>query len=442
MSRISRLHAPFSRLLFGIVWMAAIGIGAQAHAATVAVANCKDAGPGSLRAAVGLAASGDTVDLRARHCTILLTGGEIVVPQANLRLLGPGAGALAITSNFKTRVLNHSGAGTLSVERLSLIDSTAFGPFTASAGCIRSSGSVELHHARLHRCSAYGVPDPDCEDAVCSTSAAGAIAARGDVLLSYSTISDSSVEGYYSSGGGVSAGGWVTLYRSRLLRNNADIASAAVAGEGFTAVQSLIADNEGYDGGAVYVGDVFGAPSGFAEIRGSTFTRNLSEGGDCSALCVGRSSIANSTFSGNSWDPAIASRDGASIFNSTIAFNQGWNNCRGPVRVDGALRLESTIISGNTCGSTPMDLEYAGSVIGSHNLVVASSATLPLDTLRADPRLKPLARNGGFTPTHSLADASLALNRGSNVLGLKYDQRGHGFPRTKGGCTDIGAFER
>lgn len=132
-------------------------------------------------------------------------------------------------------------------------------------------------------------------------------------------------------------------------------------------------------------------------------------------------------------------RQDARIFNSTIAFNAG---CGGVEVRYGTLRLESTIIAGNTCAGAALDLEYNGTVNGSHNLVGASSATLPVDTLRADPRLKPLARNGGFTPTHALADTSPAINRGSNVLGLKYDQRGHGFPRTKGVCTDIGAFER
>ena len=67
---------------------------------------------------------------------------------------------------------------------------------------------------------------------------------------------------------------------------------------------------------------------------------------------------------------------------------------------------------------------------------------LPADTLRSDPRLLPLALNGSFPPTNALAADSPAINRGSNVLGLRYDQRGPGFPRTKDGYTDIGAFER
>ena len=289
-------HHPLSAFVAGaILATVLLGHADRAEAATVAVTNCKDAGPGSLRAAVASASSGDIVDLSLRHCTILLTTGEIAVPQQDLRLIGSGADTLTLTTGFRTRVLNHSGTGTLSVERLSIIDSSSHAQiFYEYAGCILSTGSVELHHARLHDCSAWGIPDPDCES-VCSTSDAGAIGASGDVLLSYSTISDSSASGYYSSGGAVSAGGWLTLYRSRLLRNGADVGGAASV-HGFTAVESLVADNSGYDGGAVQVGDAFGG-YGPADIRNSTFTGNRSA--TCPALCAGDARIINSTFSRN-----------------------------------------------------------------------------------------------------------------------------------------------
>src|SRR5262245_62592708 len=41
-----------------------------------------------------------------------------------------------------------------------------------------------------------------------------------------------------------------------------------------------------------------------------------------------------------------------------------------------------------------------------------------------DPRLGPLADNGGPTPTHALLPGSPALDAGSNPLGLSADQRG------------------
>lgn len=81
-------------------------------------------------------------------------------------------------------------------------------------------------------------------------------------------------------------------------------------------------------------------------------------------------------------------------------------------------------------------------VTGSNNLVMSSNRPLPPDTVTADPRLAPLAANGGRTQTHTLLDGSPAIDRGNNESGLPFDQRGVGFPRVKGARADIGAVER
>src|SRR5690242_1984187 len=58
------------------------------------VSNCDDDGPGSLRAAVAVAVSGDTISLAALGCsTITLTTGHIAVAQDDLAIEGPGAGS-------------------------------------------------------------------------------------------------------------------------------------------------------------------------------------------------------------------------------------------------------------------------------------------------------------------------------------------------------------
>jgi hypothetical protein len=45
------------------------------------------------------------------------------------------------------------------------------------------------------------------------------------------------------------------------------------------------------------------------------------------------------------------------------------------------------------------------------------------------------------TATHSLLAGSAAINKGSNPLGLAFDQRGPNFARIRGRLADIGAFE-
>src|SRR6476660_2700590 len=83
-------------------------------ASVVAVTNCSDSGPGSLRSAVFGAPDGAVVDLRALSCNrILLTGGAITIAQENLQLLGRHRSALTLDGGNAGRVLRHTGSGTL-----------------------------------------------------------------------------------------------------------------------------------------------------------------------------------------------------------------------------------------------------------------------------------------------------------------------------------------
>jgi hypothetical protein len=66
---------------------------------TLTVVNTNDTGPGSLRAAIGAAAPGDTIvfDPSLALKTITLTSGELLISQA-LTITGPGASQLTISS--------------------------------------------------------------------------------------------------------------------------------------------------------------------------------------------------------------------------------------------------------------------------------------------------------------------------------------------------------
>jgi hypothetical protein len=73
-------------------------------AATLHVTNCNDAGSGSLRAALGQARSGDSVDLTALSCgTISLAIGEPQVPVDDLTLHSLDASALTIAGSQVAR---------------------------------------------------------------------------------------------------------------------------------------------------------------------------------------------------------------------------------------------------------------------------------------------------------------------------------------------------
>src|SRR5687768_11764510 len=131
---------------------------ARAEAATRVVVNCNDSGAGSLRRAVMIAASGDTIDLRKLTCgRIRLTSGQIDVPQADLEVVGPGRDALSVNGSQASRIFAHTGTGTLRIRRLSM----AYGRYEtgedvlAQGGCIYSTGTVELVGAQVHHCTVY-----------------------------------------------------------------------------------------------------------------------------------------------------------------------------------------------------------------------------------------------------------------------------------------------
>ena len=139
------------------------------------------------------------------------------------------------------------------------------------------------------------------------------------------------------------------------------------------------------------------------------------------------------------------------MLNSTIADNIAeapfpGGIIEGAVAVFGTARFRSTLIADNFVGDTPADLwaqvDFGAQVLGDDNLIEASNAPLPADTLGVDPLLAPLANNGGRTPTHALLPGSPAIDAGNNAHAWAFDQRGPGFPRVVNGRADIGAFER
>lgn len=159
--------------------------------------------------------------------------------------------------------------------------------------------------------------------------------------------------------------------------------------------------------------------------------------------------ILNSTLSGNSsgLGSGISSKGKVEIFNSTLTGNVGrgyaLDNNRG-----GTIEIANSIVAQN---DNNRDVKGTFASKG-YNLIGnkgSSSGWLASDkvgtsTAPIDPRLGPLADNGGSTLTHALLSDSPALNAGSNSLipaNTAYDQRGVGFARIVAGRVDMGSFE-
>jgi hypothetical protein len=422
----------------------------EAQAAFRTVTNCNNSGAGSLRAAAAVAVSGDTIDLRGLSCTpVLLTTGAVVLPQANITLLGRDRLATTIRSNGSDRVFRHTGTGTLTVRRLSV----SYGRYVsggALGGCLYSEGNIALRESRVHHCTvvAQGGLEP--------SALGGGAFARGNIIVQLSSVFANEAQGGDADGGGLGTlDSSISFDRSQVYDNIADGDGGGVwACHGVDAVCSFTASY------STFARNIAGGDAGAIDTAGD-FTLNKSTvygnqaGNDCGAMCVpsdGTKVITDSTITGNragGFDSAGSFTISVQILNSTIAFNHEdptFGECEGAISSP-SIELESSIVSGNTC-SEPGAIDIGGfpgyTITGSHNLVGASSfAALPPDTIvTSNPGLFALALNGGPTRTHALMATSPAIDAGSNILGRAFDQRGSGFPRVNGAGPDIGAFER
>ncbi len=156
--------------------------------------------------------------------------------------------------------------------------------------------------------------------------------------------------------------------------------------------------------------------------------------------CTGESRIENSTISGN--HPSglqLVGSHPAELLNNTIVRNEG-------------VGLSLTSIPSvqpwvaNNLLADNLDLDLSGTIgvapQGGFNLIGATFApTQPTDLVGAEPDLRDLAENGGFTQTHALGPQSAALDAGGNDLAasLSSDQRGQ--RRVVGPRVDIGSVE-
>jgi hypothetical protein len=124
--------------------------------------------------------------------------------------------------------------------------------------------------------------------------------------------------------------------------------------------------------------------------------------------------------------------------------NNGSGNGGGIFIFSGTVNLLNTIVTGNTDrGGQAPDCSGTITSLG-HNLIQSTAGcTITGDTtgniLGQDPRLGPLADNGGPTFTHALLPGSPAIDTASSQNAPSTDQRG--VARPQGAGFDIGAFE-
>jgi CSLREA domain-containing protein len=240
-------------------------------------------------------------------------------------------------------------------------------------------------------------------------------AGDGVLTLTNSTVSgNSTTEG---EGGGISSNGVLTLTNSTISGNRAALNGGGISGSRLTLSNSTVSGNTAIrDGGGI---------AGGGTLTNSTISGNSARSGGGVA---GTLTLASTTVARNS-----ATRDG------------------GGISTAGSLELTNTLVALNAAprgpdvhgksGSTIMaffSLLGIGSGSGLSNGVNGNQVGRQHAPL--DPKLGPLAGNGGPTLTRALQPGSPAIDAASTPDCPATDQRG--VLRPQGPVCDIGSYER
>jgi CSLREA domain-containing protein len=314
-----------------------------------------------------------------------------------------------------------SGAGGIDNHNVTVTVANSSITRNAGSGMVNQGGTLTIRNSTVSFNSGRGI-DQNWGDAtlekvrILGNSAGGIGLHQGTVALTNSTVARNSA----TDGAGISnsAGGRITIANSTISNNTA----TGLGGGIFNTVH-----------------DPFGRLSASVTLTNSTVSGNSagSGGGIQNSDRLGGASFraTNSTIASNS------ARDAG----GGIGQNEGFENSN-PVS------LRNTLVAQNAAPTAPDILGVPNALLASFSLIgdgTGSGLTntngnqvgnVSPYTSPIDPRLGPLADNGGPTPTRALGAGSPAIDAASSTDCPAADQRG--VARPQGAGCDIGSYER
>lgn len=456
------------RALVCLAVFAALAAPSAASAATIVVDTTEDTAVSTkctLRAAIeasntdaakaGCTAGAglDRIEFALPSASTITLTSELPEVEADVDVVGPGAGALTISGDHSFQVLLIKDVNSVSISGLTIADGQS--TIGIAGGIFNEAVELELIGVTVRGNEAVETSP----DALNPSAEAGGIANNGGLKLVDSSVVENvarAVGGSTSSnavGGGIAnqTGSSRLILERSTVRGNLAVATDATtdsvaigggihnAGE-MTLVQSTVSGNTATASGAASntaagggINDVNDPTNVRVEIERSTIVGNTASaaavvssenGGGLTAF--GSFEISASTIAGN------AAADGANLFAAT------------PVSIRNTI-VARPLGGGISClGTAPASLGF--------NLDEGNSCGFGEagDQHDVDPLLAPaLAANGGPTETLALLRGSPAIDRGLAAAGEAADQRGSkrpldipSVPNANGSDgTDVGAFE-
>ena len=427
-------------------------------AVTRTVTNSADSGAGTLRQAIldASASGGDTINF-AVSGVITLTSGELAIAK-NLTITGPGANVLTVRRNPaggapEFRIFFIGNGAHVTISGLTMRNGRDYNSgailndgstltvnncvFTANSGGgyggggIMNDGSNANARLTVNKCVFDGNSADFMAGGILNFSTShSANLTVGNCIFNNNSAFDGGAINNYAPGGtatavvtnttltGNSASG-DEVGRAGAIHNNA----VFVGGRAMLTVSNCTLSNNStdYAGGGIY------NTAGSLQISNCTFSGNSARaygGGVYTEYDRAAERITNCTFSGNS------ASSGGGIY------------CQG----DTTVTVGNTIFKSGASGENIYNAAHF--VSAGHNLSNDAAGgdngtgpggllNQPGDIRNTDPRLGPLADNGGPTKTLALLPNSPAINAGNDANAPPRDQRGY----LRNGTSDIGAFE-
>jgi hypothetical protein len=445
-------HTTFVVISVGLAW--AVAMPAQAFMFNViSPVDAPDAIPGdgicataggfcTLRAAIdesNVANNFPTDEIILPNDTYLLTLGELVI-RNSLFITGSDPTATIIDGGGNSRIFSIGDTG--------LSPSVTMSNLTIRNG---NGGSLVLGGGiYINQGSSLGLIDSIVRDNQ-SREFGGGISNAGFLHIVRSTIRDNQTSTNGDGGQSASGGG---IFNSSTGRIQID--------------SSTISDNRATRGGGISNG------GGRLDITNSTISGNRATNRGGGIMTAGVTNIAYSTITNNEANLRVGG-----IFTDEDRFGGGIYNDRGTVNIGNSIlagnldnRTEFDSDSSPDCYSVPPETtllpgrfitSFRGNVVGVSNTnCVVSDEFYGTDmifnfdqvgttTTPLDPRLAPLANNGGPTQTHALLLGSPAIDRGNGITSSTFfdspatDQRGFLRPLDGNGdgttVSDVGAYE-
>jgi hypothetical protein len=341
-----------------------------------------------------------------------------------------------------------SGGGVLNVGTLTMTDCGVAGNERSSGFAADDGGGVSNRGpATMTDCTIVGNGNGN------GSAFGGGVSNTNTLEMTNCTVSDNTA----GAGGGVGNGGFLSMTNCTVKRNTATQDGGGVGSGGFLSMTNCtVSDNSAtQDGGGISSGLSLRMTN--CTVSDNSATR---DGGGIDSgsgeLTLDESTVGGNTAGGNGGG-IIYNNATLTITDSTVAFNQAAGNygpfpCGG-IFIDsdvppGDIFLANTIVADNVSGTgaTPDDFNGGVSRDSTGNLIGNASGASGFvpgngNLLNVDPRLGPLANNGGPTLTYALLSGSPAIDAGNNSAVPRGDTDQRGLPRIVNGAVDIGACE-